>query len=116
MGLRFRRRIRIAPGLSLNLSKRGTSLSVGGRGAHVTIGHGQVRDTVSLPGTGVSYTSTHRTGGDQRKRKTITLWQALSGSFGIVLILALLGAHGEWLGWVFIFFVVAGLASNFLKR
>lgn len=58
MGLRFRRRLKVAPGVSLNLGKRGASLSVGRRGARVTVGHGQVRETVGLPGTGLSYTRT----------------------------------------------------------
>jgi hypothetical protein len=58
MPFRFRRSIRIAPGLRLNLSKSGVSASVGGRGAHVTVGHGHTRTTVSAPGTGISYTTT----------------------------------------------------------
>jgi len=117
VGLRFRRRVTLAPGVSINLSKSGASLSVGRRGAHVTVGHGQVRNTVGIPGSGISYTSTQRmTRKSQRNKKPITLWQALCGSFGIVLILSLLGAHGEWLGWLFWFFVVAGLASNFLPE
>jgi len=36
MGLRFYRRVKILPGLSVNVSKSGPSLSVGVRGAHVT--------------------------------------------------------------------------------
>jgi len=39
MGLRFRRRLRIAPGISLNLGKSGlTSVSFGAGGAHYTVG------------------------------------------------------------------------------
>jgi tetratricopeptide (TPR) repeat protein len=56
MSLRFFRRIRIAPGISLNLSKRGGSLSVGPRGAKVTVGRRGIRQTVGLPGTGLWYT------------------------------------------------------------
>ena len=56
MGFRFRRRISIGPGLRLNVSKSGVSTSVGTRGAWFTIGHGKTRETVGLPGTGVSYT------------------------------------------------------------
>jgi len=56
MGFRFRRSIRILPGIRLNIGKRGVSTSIGVRGAHVTIGHGKVRTTVGLPGTGLSYT------------------------------------------------------------
>jgi Protein of unknown function (DUF4236) len=62
MGFRFRRSIKIAPGVRINLSKSGVSTSIGVRGAHVTVGHGQVRETVGLPSSGISYTaisSTH---------------------------------------------------------
>lgn len=58
MPWRFRRTIRILPGVKLNFSKSGVSTSVGKRGAHVTVGHGKVRTTVGVPGTGVSYTTT----------------------------------------------------------
>lgn len=58
MGYRFWRRIKIAPGVTLNLSKSGGSLSFGPRGAKFTIGpHGQ-RATVGIPGTGLFYTTT----------------------------------------------------------
>ncbi len=56
MSLRFFRRIRIAPGISLNLSKGGGSVSLGPRGAKVTVGRKGVRQTVGLPGTGLWYT------------------------------------------------------------
>jgi len=48
--------MKIAPGLSLNLSKSGASLSFGPRGAKVTVGPKGVRKTVGLPGTGLYYT------------------------------------------------------------
>lgn len=40
MRFRFRRSIRIAPELRINLGKRGISLSTGVRGASVTVGYG----------------------------------------------------------------------------
>lgn len=58
MGFRLFRRVRIAPGLSVNLSKGGLSLSAGVRGARVTFGRRGVRRTVGIPGTGISYTET----------------------------------------------------------
>ena len=61
MGFRFRRSVKILPGVRLNFSRSGVSTSVGTRGAHVTIGHGQLRETVGIPGTGGSYTEVHRT-------------------------------------------------------
>ncbi len=54
--LRYRRRLRIAPGLTVNLSKRSASVSVGVRGAHVTFGRHGRRATIGLPGTGLSAT------------------------------------------------------------
>lgn len=63
MGVRFWRRMKIAPGLTLNLSKSGGSLSVGPRGAKVTIGSRGRRTTVGIPGTGLFYTQTASSGG-----------------------------------------------------
>jgi hypothetical protein len=57
MGLRFFRRLKLAPGLTLNLSRSGPSLSMGVRGAHVTVGKRGVTRTVGVPGTGLFYTS-----------------------------------------------------------
>lgn len=57
MGLIFRRRIQLAPGIRVNLSRSGPSLTFGVRGAHVTVGHGRVTRTVGIPGTGIFYTS-----------------------------------------------------------
>ena len=70
MGFRFRRRISIGPGLRLNVSKSGVSTSVGTRGAWFTIGHGKTRETVGLPGTGVSYTEQQSIGTPPTKDDT----------------------------------------------
>ena len=53
MPFRFFQRIRIAPGLTLNLSKGGVSVSAGPRGAKFTVGTSGTRATVGLPGTGL---------------------------------------------------------------
>ena len=55
MGFRFRKSIRIAPGIRLNLSKSGVSTSIGRPGATINIGERGVRGTVGLPGSGLSY-------------------------------------------------------------
>jgi hypothetical protein len=55
MGFRFRKRIRLAKGIYWNLSKKGSSLSVGRRGASLNVSKKGVRDTFSVPGTGISY-------------------------------------------------------------
>ncbi|MBC7601231.1 MAG: DUF4236 domain-containing protein [Ramlibacter sp.] len=55
MGFRFRKTIKLLPGLCLNLSKSGVSASVGKAGATVNVSDKGVRGTVGLPGTGISY-------------------------------------------------------------
>ena len=57
MGFRFFRRIPLVPGLRLNLSKAGPSLSVGHRGAWFTVGPRGGRATVGGFGTGFYYTT-----------------------------------------------------------
>lgn len=57
MGLNYRKQITIFPGVKLNISKSGLSVSVGKKGAHVTAGtSGRKSVSVGLPGTGLSYT------------------------------------------------------------
>jgi len=55
MGWRFHKSVKIAPGVRLNLSKRGPGLSFGGRGMRYSVGPGGRRTTFSVPGTGLSY-------------------------------------------------------------
>lgn len=52
MALRFRKRIKLAPGLRLNVSGSGLSLSAGPRGASLTIGNRGLYSNVGLPGSG----------------------------------------------------------------
>ena len=68
MGFRFWRRVRIAPGLTLNLSKSGGSLSFGRRGARFTLGPRGNRTTVGIPGTGLFYTTTSPARGARKTR------------------------------------------------
>lgn len=56
MPFRFFQRFRIAPGLRLNVSKGGVSVSAGPRGAQFTVGTSGTRATAGLPGTGLHYT------------------------------------------------------------
>lgn len=59
-GFRFRKRIKLVPGVWLNLSKRGISTSVGIKGLTVNLNGDKTRTTVSAPGTGLSYSSVER--------------------------------------------------------
>ena len=52
----FRKSFKVAPGVHINLSKRGTGVSFGGRGAHVSFSPtGRVTKTLNIPGTGIYY-------------------------------------------------------------
>ena len=54
MSILFRRRIKIIPGVRLNISKSGLSASVGVRGASVTLGgRGGTYANLGIPGTGI---------------------------------------------------------------
>ena len=59
MGLRFRRSLKIAPGIKLNFNKNSRSITFGARGAHYTINSkGKRTSSVGIPGTGLSYSTT----------------------------------------------------------
>ena len=60
MAFRFRKSVKLLPGVRVNLSKSGASLSLGGKGFRHTIGHGKQRTTVGILGTGLSYSKVHR--------------------------------------------------------
>ena len=54
-GLRFQRRVRVLPGVHLNLSLSGIGVSLGTRGLHAGVtARGQRYVSAGLPGTGLS--------------------------------------------------------------
>ena len=56
MGFRFRKSIKILPGVKINLTKNGiSSASIGKSGANINIGKKGTRTTVGIPGSGLSY-------------------------------------------------------------
>jgi tetratricopeptide (TPR) repeat protein len=57
MGFRFFKRLNILPGVQLNLSKSGGSVSIGPQGAKLTLGSSGGRVTFGMPGTGLFYTT-----------------------------------------------------------
>ena len=88
MGFRFQKRISILPGLRVNLSKGGVSLTEGVPGAHVTIGR-TPRVTVGLPGSGLSYTQIFGRG-----RRQSSSGLAVIGWVAFLLVaLAIFGGH-----------------------
>jgi len=57
MPTRFRRTFTIFPGVKVNVSKGGMSISVGKKGFTLNFSKRGVRQTVGLPGSGISHTS-----------------------------------------------------------
>ena len=58
MAFKFRKRVKILPGVHVNLGKKGvSSVSIGKRGASLNIGKNGVKGTIGLNGSGLSYTS-----------------------------------------------------------
>ena len=57
MGWRFRKTVKIFPGLRLNISKNGISTSLGGKGATINLNGKGKRTTLGIQGTGVSHSS-----------------------------------------------------------
>lgn len=69
MGFRLQRRIKVLPGLTINVSKSGVSTSIGVTGARITYGHGKKRVTTGIPGTGISHTSISNLKEDNDRRQ-----------------------------------------------
>lgn len=56
MGFRFRKSIKLLPGLKINLTHKGiSSATIGKPGASLNIGKTGTRTTVGIPGSGLSY-------------------------------------------------------------
>lgn len=59
MGVRFRRTVRIAPGVRINVTKTGLGVRVGPRGAGVSLhSSGRLTASAGLPGSGLYYSET----------------------------------------------------------
>nr|DAZ31581.1 MAG TPA: Protein of unknown function (DUF4236) [Caudoviricetes sp.] len=54
MAIRFRKTKKILPGVKLNLSKSGVSVTAGVKGASINIGKNGVYRNLGIPGTGIS--------------------------------------------------------------
>jgi uncharacterized protein DUF4236 len=57
MPLRIRKTFTLFPGVKVNVSKGGTSITVGKKGVHLNFSKRGVRETVGLPGSGISETN-----------------------------------------------------------
>lgn len=59
MGMRFRKSIKLAPGVKLNVGKKSMGVSIGSKYGGVSVNSKTgVRGRASVPGTGISFTET----------------------------------------------------------
>lgn len=71
MPLRFRRSIKIGPGVRLNLNKKSIGITAGRKGIRYTVNSsGRATRTVGLPGTGLWATSSSKIGGSHQSQST----------------------------------------------
>ncbi len=110
MAFRFRRRIKVAPGVHLNIGKNGVSTSLGTRGASITMGSKGTYLNTSIPGTGMY---NRQKIGDNSPSQNIS---NNDGCGGIVLvwfflIISLPLAYFAWLGESIEWVILLGLIS-----
>ena len=111
MGFRFRKTIKLFPGVKLNLSKSGITTSIGGPGATINISKRGTRGTVGIPGTGISYSENLSTPTPTHQHSAATTGQSQEPkdnqdgmSMGALLLWCILG--------LFVFLVVYGLVTG----
>lgn len=103
MAIRFRKRIKIAPGININLSKSGTSVSLGKPGATVNVGgKNGVKASVGIPGSGLSYTAQLTEPEHRSKQANATRSKGI-GFFGLL---------GYGVLALFLFLILRGLFSG----
>jgi hypothetical protein len=82
MGFRFRRSVKLAPGVRLNVSPGGMSVTAGMRGASINVGKRGAYANLGIPGTGIS-SRTKISAGSQGSRPT----QPQSANLSVRLVL-----------------------------
>lgn len=72
MAFSFRKTLKVMPGVKLNISKSGLSITLGGRGKSINLGKKGVYVNSSIPGTGLSYRRKISSKQNNYDRKIIT--------------------------------------------
>jgi hypothetical protein len=89
--MRFRKSFKLAPGLRLNVGKKGASIRVGPHGAGYTVGTSGQRVSASVPETGIGFSSKigKRKSDNQNTNPSVGSW--VTGLAGLILICMFLG-------------------------
>lgn len=91
MAFRFRKSVKIAPGIRLNFSKSGVSTSIGKRGATVNLSKRGTRVTVGLPGTGLSTSKLYKAAPQSQSQRYTESSKNTSKAIGWILLLIIGG-------------------------
>ncbi|TIL83431.1 MAG: DUF4236 domain-containing protein [Mesorhizobium sp.] len=110
MGWRFRKSIRLMPGVRLNVGKRGVSVSAGPRGFKTTVGTSGRTTTVSIPGTGIAHTSRK---GRSRKAESSLPQVAALASIETVSEPVPTSSRRRWVGWAIVLFIALCLFARY---
>lgn len=114
MGLRFRKSIKVAPGVRVNMGKKSGSVSIGTTGARYTMSStGKKTTTVGVPGTGLSHVSTSSKkkgrGGTVSSGSPVAIWPPRTYKVcGVILLILAVVAFAIGLptisfgGWIFL--------------
>ncbi|MGF1878807.1 DUF4236 domain-containing protein [Photobacterium frigidiphilum] len=94
MGFKFRKRIKIAPGININLSKSGVSASVGKPGATVNIGKNGVKGTVGIPDSGLSYSETLKSNANTKPNNGSSVFKVVGTIIVVFLAVSFFGKNG----------------------
>jgi Protein of unknown function (DUF4236) len=99
MSLRFRRSLRIAPGVRLNLGLHGAGLSVGPRGLHVGVNRRGIYSSAGIPGTGLyAVHHYHAPGAEHPEARGSGCGMLLIILAGAALVVALMFLTGLFVG------------------
>lgn len=113
MAWNYRKRIKIAPGVHLNLSKGGVSTSIGPKGAKVTIGKKGTYLHTSIPGTGLY--SRKKVSRQNNKKTTNSkgeqMMRTTKDDGGFFMPKNTWGCVFRWLGLIAIIFLVVNLVQ-----
>lgn len=132
MAWRLRRTVRIAPGIRLNINKRGPSVRVGPKGVGVTVGSHGSRVGAGIPGTGVyAYKQLGHSKGSSSSAAPVaqisgaaapsepgTTWPkgwAIAGAIATFIAIVSFSAHSSGAGAIFILLAVGCAAAMYMR-
>lgn len=99
MSTRFRKSVKVAPGVRVNVNKQSASASFGPQGLKHTISTtGKSRTTVGVPGTGVSYSAGGSLGAGVPKEQRPTSPKSKGIALVLCIFLGMLGVHRYYVG------------------